>query len=485
MTTTDKLDKSKCYCNQCFKSGKITELNNKDTNNVNNVDGECFDLPSCGHKGRYFSYLKWCEECDDFTSRRGFSIQTICYRCVMKTNCKTAIDKGKHSCQNPETSLSNKELHKKTIESQIKNGTFNMMNPKIHAKATKAKMANYASGNYKCAKCGEYAVLSAWGLCSKCQSQHATNNAKDKYCDVCGKETRHNGYICCICHPESDVLGRSSFTVKNNVRFYKGIEVEEFASKILSGELNIDDYPNINIRCGRVCYGAEDILTSDKIIFTANFIERNGVKYYKGIEIHELIRQLDSGEIKIPPRFNKRFGEWHYQTENILTGEIAKLNGSLFEERDNVLYFLDKSTGKYIDWENYKTKFTTFNINFELPEGFKMYPTFLTEDCKSESVGGAFEQSLVENNISWFAYIKFDELNRPLVAGKSGSKLVNDSGSDVCFSKNIEHGPSRRFLQENNLDWCKTQIAICPCETEQEAYKLEQKILKGYNLFGS
>lgn len=104
-----ELDKNKCYCNLCFKNETITELESKN-------DKE-FDTPSCNHNGRYFSYLKWCEKCQDFTSHRGFNKNALCYRCIMVKNCRKAINKGIHSSQNPETSLSNKEIHQKTINS--------------------------------------------------------------------------------------------------------------------------------------------------------------------------------------------------------------------------------------------------------------------------------------------------------------------------------------------------------------------------------
>ena len=297
-----------------------------------------------------------------------------------------------------------------------------------------------------------------------------------------------------LCYHTEDILtgdiiklSNSNFYEINNVRYYKGIEVNEFASKVLSGELNIKEYPGMNIRCSRVCYETEDIITSNKILMNNNFVELDGVKFYKNIEINELIRQLDAGEISVPPGFNKRFGRWHYNAEDIITGEITKLNGSNFEERNDILYYYDKSEDiqDYIPWEEYKEKFKTFNIDFKLPKGFKICSTFRTQDSESwEGTKGAFEQSLVENNVTWFVYIKFDELNHPLVAGKSGSYLVNSRGSDVSFSTRIEDGPARRFLQENNLNWCKTQIAICPCKTEQEAFELEEKIQKEFNLFG-
>ena len=424
------LDKNFCYCNNCIKNNTITKLNANKTKEVY--------VSPCEHKGRYFSYLKWCDKCGNFTYHRGNNIKAECYSCVMSKNSLKAIEKGLHSCQNPETSLANKKLHQKTIESQIKNGTFNMMQPEIHAKATKNKMKNYASGKCKCKICGKEDILNCYGVCGECQSKYALENVKDKFCEKCNRITRHNGNICCICHPKSDVLNRSSFITKNNVRYYKGIEVETFSKKILSGELDINNYPGINIRFNRVCYGTEDIITSQKIL------------------------------------------------------KVSK-----FETKDNILYFYDRSINDYIPWENYKKKFIiqsnklTYKNNI-IP-GFKLYSTFRAQDSEDWSGGikQAFEQSLIDDSISWFIYIKFyldmQNNSKPLVCGKSGSLLVNSNGSDLSFSTDINDGPARRFLAENSGKylWDKTKIAILPCNSEKEAYELERKYTNLLNLFGS
>lgn len=121
--------------------------------------------------------------------------------------------------------------------------------------------------------------------------------------------------------------------------------------------------------------------------------------------------------------------------------------------------------------------------------------TFRTQDSKDWS-GGAkqiFEQSLVEKEITWFAYIKFyiktNDKNyiKPLVVGKSGSKEVNSQGSDVNFSENVEDGPARRLLYDSNglYSWDKTKILIISCNSEEEALKIEKEIKEKYNLFYS
>ena len=62
---------------------------------------------------------------------------------------------------------------------------------------------------------------------------------------------------------------------------------------------------------------------------------------------------------------------------------------------------------------------------------------------------------------------------------------VNDRGTDVSFSTNINDGPARRFLQENGYQWNKEIVAILPCESEQDAYEKEELYLEKLNLFGS
>ena len=57
----------------------------------------------------------------------------------------------------------------------------------------------------------------------------------------------------------------------------------------------------------------------------------------------------------------------------------------------------------------------------------------------------------------YFVYIKFYKglYNNvyPLVVGESASTLINSSGSDLSFSKDVYHGPSRKFLQEEGFDY--------------------------------
>lgn len=86
-----------------------------------------------------------------------------------------------------------------------------------------------------------------------------------------------------------------------------------------------------------------------------------------------------------------------------------------------------------------------------------------------------------------FIYIKFyinknNEI-KPLVIDKSGSWLVNSSGSDLSFDLDKNSGPARRFLIEENLDWCKSQIAIIKCDSEQKVLDPKRFVAINFNLF--
>ena len=323
----------------------------------------------------------------------------------------------------------------------------------------------------KCPYCGKENVDIYNGRCSFCANKELNSSI---ICKIHGFQNSSFAGKCILCinnkkdyKKESELRKKTilqmienheierwpgiclpNFITKDNVRYYKGIEVNEFSKKILSGELNINNYSGINIRFNRVCYGSEDIITSQKLL------------------------------------------------------KVSK-----FEIKDNVRYFYDRSIQDYIPWEDYKKKFIIqsndyMSINkilISLP-GFKLYPTFRKQDSDFWSDGSksAFEQSLVDDNIMWFTYIKFyishnnskiEEIAsiRPLVVGKSGSLLVNSSGSDLSFSTDINDGPARRFLAEsnNNSSWDKTKIAILPCKNELEAFEKESYYLQKLNIFSS
>ena len=53
----------------------------------------------------------------------------------------------------------------------------------------------------------------------------------------------------------------------------------------------------------------------------------------------------------------------------------------------------------------------------------------------------------------------------------------------LFFSMNINDGPARLFLNENNLEWDKTMIYIIPFDNEKDALSEESRLLDKYKLF--
>lgn len=128
-------------------------------------------------------------------------------------------------------------------------------------------------------------------------------------------------------------------------------------------------------------------------------------------------------------------------------------------------------------------------LGLHLFHHFYMVPTFRNSENSWNGDKIAFEQYLKELGVKWFVYIKFyvdkKRVYRPLVVGKSGSMLVNASGSDLNFSTDVNDGPARKFLKSNHVKWNYDFIAVRKCKNESDAYKIETMIMNKYNLFGS
>lgn len=122
-------------------------------------------------------------------------------------------------------------------------------------------------------------------------------------------------------------------------------------------------------------------------------------------------------------------------------------------------------------------------------EGF-FVSTGRTQNSKTWQNKEAFDQYLINMNIGWFCYIKFyidkDDNVKPLVVGKTGTKLVSNTINDICFSYwDTNKGPARQFLKDRNVDWDKTKVFIIPCNTEIEALEKEKELKEKFNLFYS
>ena len=72
-----------------------------------------------------------------------------------------------------------------------------------------------------------------------------------------------------------------------------------------------------------------------------NFTYEKNERFYKDQKVNEIIQKLDSGEydVKDFPGWNKCFGRWCYHTEDILTGDILKLQSENFTKEQVNLCF--------------------------------------------------------------------------------------------------------------------------------------------------
>lgn len=234
-------------------------------------------------------------------------------------------------------------------------------------------------------------------------------------------------------------------------------------------------------------------------------------------ETHILMEQtkLANGTSLSNPQFREKIGcngglwgtkltdkekEKFYQ--KLLNSGFSRPNSFIYSSPNCELHpnedkqYYDKKVHNYVCWSCFKEMFhnkDNKNVLFDniltvFPDAF-VQNTFRTQDSENWSgIKNAFEQNLVEKGIKWFVYIKFynkeDDI-RPLVVGKSGSLLVNNSGSDLSFSTDISSGPARVFLSETNQTWDKTTVLIIPQNDEKSAFIYELNIAKEFNLFES
>lgn len=323
--------------------------------------------------------------------------------------------------------------------------------------------------------------------CDICNENFITGNTiKQNYRKICRKHRFY--YTCDYCGKKFEITRLSDFIgSEKNERFCSNNCALQYRNKskemIEATKIRNTVRAEINIKKEQTCEKCGNKFNS---IFNMNIC--NGC----------ITSNTNKNNFKLD-QICKKCNKIFHSTFIMDTGPCCNenLNQNSFKIIDNELYYLDKVKNNYVPWREYKEEFLKQNLNIRnlncIPEGFKLYLTFRLQDSENWSGSRqAFEQNLIDNNISWFVYIKFyinNENNeiKPLVIGKFGSLLVNSTGSDLNFSENVEDGPARRFLKESNgqFQWYKEQIAILKCNTSQEAYCLEKKYLKIFNCFGS
>lgn len=250
-----------------------------------------------------------------------------------------------------------------------------------------------------------------------------------EFCKECNEETTFlNGVGCMKCHNKSNRMRKAAS--KNMLQIHK-------------------DFPEMAKEHGKK-YGIENLLLKNK--------------------------------------FCKNCNQDTLHRGNVCTECQPEAFGSIcpnFIIKNDILYYKEEK------WEDYKDKFKLKNVEADFDNEYNGFwqNTYRLEE---NSIKGqdAMERELIEKNVGWFVYIKFyidkEENIKPLVVGKTGSKLVNISGTDIKFDlNNIDHSPGRRFIADNNFEWYKDKIYVIPCNSEKEAKMLESKLQNEYYLFGS
>lgn len=293
--------------------------------------------------------------------------------------------------------------------------------------------------------------------------------------------------------------GTFALTTKNNDGSINEEKYEKHSknSKILAKKRIEDGTQNFqylyNIECNKNFKNYSNCINKDNINIKKNI---NGICEENGSS-HGL-------KLKFCEKCNKN--TFHNGTKCIICNPKSKCGlVNYLVYIDEQKYYYDISINEYVKWNDYCEKFkinidinntndNSNNININLKEikefcskeNFEIITTFRSQNSQDWTGARiAFEESLVENNIGWFIYVKLTEYNKLLLCGKTGSLLVNKSGTDVNFSKDEKDGPARQFLKENNITWNKTIILIKRCNSEKEALIVEKDIQKRYGLFGS
>lgn len=305
-----------------------------------------------------------------------------------------------------------------------------------------------------------------------------------RHCDVCGKDAMYVvGFGCMNCHNNSDVMRKTTrdrnlynwqdenyrhriaqnlkdhlhtnLTVKDGVRYYKDTPVDVLSKRILSGEDDVNNYPDLSIRYGKVFYRNEDLLTGSCIC------ERDGNRYYEDIPVEELSKRLLSGEEDINdyPGFNIRFGKVFYHNEDILTGKLLSSRYSSFMTVDGVRYLrgisVEELSQHLLSGEEDINDYPYFNIYLG-----RVY--YRNQDILTGKEVFPYQTFHEEDGIRYYKNLPVDILCENFLSGKEN---INDY-PDFCirFGKVFYHNqdvltgeelPSSDFYEKDGIRYYK------------------------------
>lgn len=432
--------------------------------------------------------------------------------CKVHGWCAHYKSSGKcNRCQSDKYGLGNKEIHEKTIKSQLERGTFNMLDPEVQKHKTSNSNLNDKIIDKFCDICQKETKHHLWPSgkisCMKCNSKN--NGPKIKICPIHG-ETLHNGIFCIKCNPESlsmppkqemkyckihkkNTLHLGKYCLICNPESAGGNKTTFIAEKLqpcghMSKSVLIDN----NYQCWQ-CY-KEDYLKEIQKSEIQDFVKipKDKESIISEMNLGNIFLLLDNEEKPSTLSHNYKENSLLYQG-NLSIQEISKkLNISygtkttFMPEKLQSCGHMSKSVlidNSYQCWQCYKEKYFK-NLNSDFSKGL-ILPTFLSQNSTNSIPGNKFEELLIEQNVTYFVYIKFHENGKPLVVGESASKLINNSGSDLSFDKDINGGPARQLLIETNTNWDRTSVSIIKTNNKEESILLEYFLSSKYSLLMS
>ena len=458
------------YCRFCFDSNKIAKLNL--------VYGEHLELCE-EHKSKrgnfYFLYYNG----EEWIQKRGNDILT-------KEERDEWNEKHKNDCSICHTPNKTRDQNHRGKDGKENGGcdcskewyTQHNQSPEMREKSRQSMLKLLADPTiqYPCKKCGNKDRYYPMETCNKCgynphseiySCQNCQANIASPFatCHSCGFLLEKE-FHCIKC----DSVLKNSFQTCPSCGFNRMLE---------SGIAKLPrQYSLISDENMRIVEGSIPV----------------SERFYKGKKVKEIIVGIESGELNIEdyPDIDKRFGHWCYNKYSVIAGNRILVGGMSFQEYDDKLFYHN------IDWEEYKKNFKQLdNYHDEIIDkyGFVMEPTFRTQDSMSwgES-SGAFERYLLDKGYTHIVYIKYyidrDGNIKPIVCGITGSYNVNLSGTDIDFGyydagRSEYATPARKFLSDEGFAWYKEHVAILNVNTRKEAEELEMYLQNEYKLFGS
>jgi len=325
------------------------------------------------------------------------------------------------------------------------------------------------------------------------------------YCNKCKKITIHNGYgTCLICNPKAIAGGNNKYIIElNNVRFWKDKLATELVNDLLNGDKSFNDYPELKNIKGHICYNKHDILTDDPIYFTNYLTEEDNIRWWKDELADELVKDLLIGKKNIEnyPQLEIKCNHVCYMNKDILSNEkiIYKNGRSPLQIIDNIEFIHLPNLNKDITKEEFfkikQNELKNIDKNKEIDnlinnEGFIIEPIIkIDNETWSRKLTN---QMLEEKGYKYICYIKLFK-NKPFIVGITGTTLVHESEIDFDFiigddNDSSRTGLGRQFLREKfpEVEYTDFDYILCKnFETEKDAKEYEKYIGMKYNLFYS